>query len=134
MLEFVCQGDMLFFPHPTERQKMWPSMTQPVFLCFSVVKIRIGENVIVDGMTRITAQKKKRKVFKAPAAWGRSEQKQPRLYLQQGGSCDCRALDDPQNDGESFLVMGRRDASGKDVVGYFQLYDRRNKHLRRALR
>ena len=102
-----------------------------IVVLFSVAKIKIEENVIVDGMTRITAQRKK-KVYKS-GSWTKSEQRQPTVYLENGGNCDCRPLDDPQNDGGSFLVMGKR-KNGKDVVEYFQVYNRKSKTLRKAFR
>ncbi len=96
-----------------------------------MAKIKVQENVIVDGMTRITAQKKK-KVYKA-GSWSRGERRQPIVYLEEGGDCDCRPLDDPHNEGSSFMVMGKH-RNGKNIVEYFQLYDKKNKELKKALR
>ena len=88
--------------------------------------------MIVDGMTRITAVSKKKKIYKQ-LSWVKSQIRQPVVYLENGGNCDCRSLDDPKNDGASFIVMGKR-KNGKDIVEYFQLYDRKNKNLKKAFR
>ena len=103
-----------------------------LYFLILVAKIKIGENVIVDGMTRITAVSKKKKIYKQ-SSWVKSQIRQPVVYLENGGNCDCRSLDDPKNDGASFVVMGKR-KNGKDIVEYFQLYDRKNKNLKKAFR
>ena len=82
---------------------------------FAAVKIRVRENVISDGMTRITS-KKKTEAYKSGSLTS-TELEQLTAYIENGAHCECPPLDQAASS-DKFIVMGRRDVDNKLLANY----------------
>ncbi len=90
--------------------------------------------MVSEGQIKLTTQKKKRIYKKGPLK--KRDIQGMTLYIAEGATCDCQALDgetDWTNSKTNFLAMGRK-VDGLMMIDFLQIYDRRNKDTRRAMR
>lgn len=95
------------------------------------MRIKVKQAIVTGPDMKIDTEKKK-KMFKA-GSLSSSDLRDSSLYIVNGSSCDCGALDSAKN-GSSFIVMGNM-ANDRPVLSFIHRIDKKSsKDVNRALR
>ena len=102
--------------------------------CFSAIKMRIQENVIVGQEMKLIPHRRRK--FLKKGAMRRRDMRQLQLFVDNGRDCDCPTVTNATADASGrdyFLVMGKM-MGGKAMVSYVNPYNRRSKAMRKAMK
>lgn len=94
------------------------------------MRIKLKQAIVTGPDMKIDTEKKK-KLFKA-GSLSSSDLRDSSLYIVNGSSCDCRALDNAKN-GTSFIVMGNI-ARNRPVLSFVHRIDKKSTDINRAMR
>lgn len=95
------------------------------------MRIKVKQSIVTGPDMKIDTEKKK-KMFKT-GSLSSSDLRDSSLYIVNGSSCDCGALDNAKN-GSSFIVMGNM-ANDRPVLSFIHRIDKKkSKDVNRALR